>query len=684
MKLTLQKKLLLPILGTLLALMTCSTMIIISIVNSQLEKAFQQELDATSVTLLRNVGTAATSYKISVRAIASTARLRALADVLGGQGGNREEGLRLAQDTLENFGKVYTAFESINLTDGEGLVIASSQTMSIGKTNVGKRSYFQSAMQGDTNISAPFVSTASQSQIIAVATPLRDSADRIVGIIYVTIPCTDVVANTIEGIRIGDTGFAYIVDDSGLIVAHPDANLIQRFDVKETDWGRQMLADKKGSLIYVTPDGIDHQLYFLRDETSGWFAVTCIDLSEVSDATNYIRNISLAVMLGGMVLMSLIIWLIVRPIIRDMLKGVAQAKDIADGNLDNTTRIQRNDELGELFAALGVMVQRLKEMIAAARQKEELASEQSRKAQEAMRQAQEAGREAQEKTDAMLRAADRLEQVGSAVSSASTQLSAQIEQSDRGAAESAQQLTEAATAMNQMNATVQEVAKNSSAASAASSETRQKAESGAHIVERSLQRIQSVHATSLRLKEDMGQLNEHTQAITQIMNVISDIADQTNLLALNAAIEAARAGEAGRGFAVVADEVRKLAEKTMASTQDVGNAIKAIQESAAKSSASVDDAVSQIEEATGLANESGTALQEIVSMVESTADQINAIATASEEQSAASEQINHSIFQVSDMSRQTAEAMAEAAKAVSELAAQAENLSGLIRDLKQA
>ena len=94
MKLTLQKKLLLPILGTLLALMTCSTMIIISIVNSQLEKAFQQELDATSVTLLRNVGTAATSYKISVRAIASTARLRALADVLGGQGGNREEGLR--------------------------------------------------------------------------------------------------------------------------------------------------------------------------------------------------------------------------------------------------------------------------------------------------------------------------------------------------------------------------------------------------------------------------------------------------------------------------------------------------------------------------------------------------------------------------------------------------------------
>ena len=167
------------------------------------------------------------------------------------------------------------------------------------------------------------------------------------------------------------------------------------------------------------------------------------------------------------------------------------------------------------------------------------------------------------------------------------------------------------------------------------------------------------------------------------MNVINEVADQTNLLALNAAIEAARAGEAGRGFAVVADEVRKLAEKTMASTNDVGNAITAIQESTAKSMTGVDNAVERIGEANELASRSGAALEEIVATVVATGDQVNAIATASEEQSAASEEINQSIVQVNDMSRQTAEAMAEAARAVSDLAAQAHGLTELIEAMKK-
>ena len=196
--------------------------------------------------------------------------------------------------------------------------------------------------------------------------------------------------------------------------------------------------------------------------------------------------------------------------------------------------------------------------------------------------------------------------------------------------------------------------------------------------------IQGVQEASVALKNDMAALDDNARAISQIMAVISDIADQTNLLALNAAIEAARAGEAGRGFAVVADEVRKLAEKTMASTTDVGNAIKAIQDSAAKSMDQVDLTVGNIEKATELAIRSGDALREIVGMVDDTADQVRGIAAASEQQSASSEEINKSIMQVNTIAGETASAMQEAARAVSELAEQAQVLTGLIRELKNA
>ena len=181
----------------------------------------------------------------------------------------------------------------------------------------------------------------------------------------------------------------------------------------------------------------------------------------------------------------------------------------------------------------------------------------------------------------------------------------------------------------------------------------------------------------------MGQLDEHARSINRIMNVISDIADQTNLLALNAAIEAARAGDAGRGFAVVADEVRNLAEKTMASTQDVGNAIQAIQDSTSKSMASVDKAVAQIEQATDLAGESGQALEEIVTTVEHTAGQVSAIATASEQQSAASEEINRSIDQVSGMAADTAKSMAEAREEMDRLVELTGTLEALMVRLKE-
>ncbi len=396
-------------------------------------------------------------------------------------------------------------------------------------------------------------------------------------------------------------------------------------------------------------------------------------------ANNAIMAFCVVAMLLGIVITVLLSRNVIHQLGKDPGELSVIARRVADGdyNVDDGGRKQG------VYAAVIEMVSALEANIKKAELESKNAREATRKAEEAMKQAEAAGREARDKTEALLKVAGRLEEVGSVVSSASTELAAQIEQADRGASESAQRLSEAATAMNEMNSTVQEVARNASSASAASYDTREKATAGAQVVKKSVHSIDEVHKMSLVVKEDMARLNEHARSIDQIMSVISDIADQTNLLALNAAIEAARAGEAGRGFAVVADEVRKLAEKTMASTNDVGNAIKAIQESTAKSMEGVDQAVAQIAAATELANESGRALEEIVATADITADQVRAIATASEEQSAASEEINQSILQCNEMSSQIASAAAEAARAVADLAQEAQDLSQLIHEMRE-
>jgi len=354
---------------------------------------------------------------------------------------------------------------------------------------------------------------------------------------------------------------------------------------------------------------------------------------------------------------------------------------IADGDLD-AEFTEKYQDVG-VFAAIRRMVSMLKGKIAEAEQKSAEAAEQARLAQIATNEANEAKARAERaKAEGMMQAAQHLEGVVEVVTSASEELSAQIEQSSRGAVEQSNRVSETATAMEEMNASVLEVAKNAQKAADTSDHARKQAQEGESIVDDVVKGIAEVQRQSLVVKEDMATLGKQAEGIGQIMNVISDIADQTNLLALNAAIEAARAGDAGRGFAVVADEVRKLAEKTMAATKEVGEAIRGIQTGTRKSVEGVERSVNTIEEATGLANKSGESLKLIVSLVDQSSDQVRSIATASEQQSAASEEINRSVEQVATISTQTSQAMGEAAKAVAELARQSQVLQGLITQMK--
>ncbi|KHK01926.1 Methyl-accepting chemotaxis protein I (serine chemoreceptor protein) [Desulfovibrio sp. TomC] len=392
------------------------------------------------------------------------------------------------------------------------------------------------------------------------------------------------------------------------------------------------------------------------------------------------------VMLGGLaaalVLCIAVAVSLTRAITRPVHASMDFADKVAGGNLDGELAVHQGDEIGRLADSLRAMVNNLKARIQEANERSAEAAAEAEKAQQAMAQAEEAQREALAQRDAMMTAAGTLQEVAQATASATEELSAQIEQASQGAGVQSQRAAETATAMEEMNSTVMEVARNASMAAGTADQAKAKAVTGKSVVNDVVSGIAQVQAHAQELQRDMKQLGERAKGIGAIMGVISDIADQTNLLALNAAIEAARAGEAGRGFAVVADEVRKLAEKTMSATREVGEAIVGIQQGTTDNVQNVRKTVDVIEQTTRLAGESGDALNEIVTLADTVASQIQSIATASEQQSATSEEINRSIEEINRISMESSDGMRQSAQAVTEVASQSGVLTQLIGEMR--
>ncbi len=290
--------------------------------------------------------------------------------------------------------------------------------------------------------------------------------------------------------------------------------------------------------------------------------------------------------------------------------------------------------------------------------------------------------EIKEKQTIMEDVASQASAIADRVAAASEELAAQVEEVSRGAEIQRERVESTASAMTEMNSTVAEVARSASDASGQGAQTREQAESGSALVNKVVTSINEVNTISLRLQDNMETLGQQVENIGSVMNVISDIADQTNLLALNAAIEAARAGEAGRGFAVVADEVRKLAENTMNATKEVGDNIVAIQQFARNNVTEVGVAVKNAAEATALANESGEALKGILVLASTTSDVVASIATAAEEQSAASEEITQAIDEINRLVAETTDGMIQSSSAVQDLSRTAQELKRVMEGLR--
>jgi methyl-accepting chemotaxis protein len=346
--------------------------------------------------------------------------------------------------------------------------------------------------------------------------------------------------------------------------------------------------------------------------------------------------------LASIVISILIAATLTRSITRPIGECVVVANCLAAGDLTVQVRANSKDETGQLMEAMRNVVLTLRDVMG------------------------------------------RASATSSQLASAAVQLEATSEQIATGAEEVASQAGTVATASEEMSHTSTDIARNCTLAAEASHKTAQSTNTGAAVVQETITGMNIIADRVRHTSKTIETLGARSEQIGNIVGTIEDIADQTNLLALNAAIEAARAGEQGRGFAVVADEVRALAERTTKATKEIGEMIRAIQNETQIAVKSMDEGVREVEKGAQSSQKSGQALEEILTQINEVTMQVNQIATASEEQTATTNEVTMNIQQITEVVAQTARGAEETAGAASSLTHLAQELQTLVQRFKLA
>ncbi|TYS30882.1 methyl-accepting chemotaxis protein [Bacillus pumilus] len=589
----------------------------------------------------------------------ANARVNELNDMIQQKLINKENAVKLFTETStaadfkkNNQDELYEHFEiysKINEDDVVGFYAASKKRdfIQFPKVDMPKgydpttRDWYQLAMQdksGEPVVTNPYISATTNGMVVTIAQRLKDGS----GAIGIDIDVQDIV-DKIKEIKIGREGYPIIANKNKQIVAHPE----EKSGSQVTGNISSILySGKEGTSTYENK-GEQKRLVFVTNDLTGWKIAGTMFVSETEEAAQPVWNSAIILLISSFILGGIAIFFIVRSITIGLRKLVDFSTKVSEGDLTETLETKSKDEIGDLTRSFSKMSESLRDVI----------------------------RAVQQSVDNVASASEELTASASQTSQATEHITMSIEQFSNGNDAQNEKVESSTNQLVAMNDGLQDMSHTSSEVAAVSLQSTEAAGQGGRIVESTASQMKHIDTSVQEAEQVIKQLEYKSKDITSILNVINGIADQTNLLALNAAIEAARAGESGRGFSVVAEEVRKLAVQSADSAKEIEKLIQEIVLEIAKSQDMFKAVNREVHAGLGMTEEAKESFQNIYEAAEGMSKKLAQLNDTAIDLSSGSKLVSQAMQEMRQVSRESAANIQDIAASAEEQLASMEEIT---------